>query len=152
VAHVDPHDLVPAAGPEAHHLRAVLLLGGRDDGGGRGGAPGAGAVPPPTARGCPGDLRDGEATGGGVGDDDGVGRRRRREEGEARGDGGRDAAHACRPRPVVSLSLSAPRLVKWGGQLQRRRLVARGGMRHDARRVWIGGGFGGGASSERRDG
>jgi|UniRef100_A0A804NEY3 hypothetical protein len=49
VAHVHPHDLVPAAGPEAHHLRALLVLGGRD-GGGRGGAPSAGAVPPPAAR------------------------------------------------------------------------------------------------------
>jgi hypothetical protein len=47
-------------------------------------------------RGGPGDLGDGEAAGGGVGDDDGVGRRRGREEGEARGDGGCHAAHACR--------------------------------------------------------
>ena len=35
-------------------------------------------------------------------------------------------------------------------QLQRRRLVARGRMRRDARRVWIGG-LGGGASAERRE-
>lgn len=52
------------------------------------------------------------------------------------------------PMPAVRLSLS--RRVKRGGQLQRRRLVALGGMRRDARRVWIGG-FGGGASAERRD-
>jgi hypothetical protein len=89
VAHVHPHDLVPAAGAEAHHLCAVLVIGG------------AGGVPPPAARGGPGDLGDGEAAGGGVGDDDGVGRRRGREEGEARGDGGRHAAHACRLPPAV---------------------------------------------------
>jgi hypothetical protein len=102
VAHVHPDDLVPAPRAEAHHLRAVLVLGGC--GARRRGVPAA--VPPPAARGRAGDLGDGEAARGGVGDD-GVGRRRGREEGEARGDGGRDAAH---------------------GQ-QRRRLGERAGMR-----------------------
>jgi hypothetical protein len=90
VAHVNPHDLVPAAGAEAHHLCAVLVIGGA-----------GGGVPPPAARGRPGDLGDGEAASGGVGDDDGVGRRRGREEGEARGDGGRHASHACRLPPAA---------------------------------------------------
>jgi hypothetical protein len=118
VAHVDPHDLVPAARAEAHHLCAVLLLGGR--GGGR--VPAA-AVPPPAAPGGTGDLRDGEAPGSGVGDDDGVGRRRGREEGEARGDGGRHAAHVSPPAGQRGR----------GGQWSAAAPPPRGARRHAAR-------------------